>query len=160
MLHSMLRPFITCHFTVMWNLFLLTCSPVTPQVCNTDKSLSLPLDDNDNHRWRSPWHSTVSCINAQQSNTFKFCKLPHDSASLCRLGTTSVSSAGCCSYRLTSEALASQSSCVPSSSPHLTISSEAVWLLPAGYPVFQLLVVLGKEAVYNVRSERPWDVSS
>jgi len=28
---------------------LLTCSPVAPRVCNTDKSLSLPHNENDDH---------------------------------------------------------------------------------------------------------------
>jgi hypothetical protein len=37
--------------TSLWSLSvrLLTCSPVAPQVCNTDKSLSLPHNENDNH---------------------------------------------------------------------------------------------------------------
>jgi hypothetical protein len=47
---------------------LLTCSPVAPQDCNTDKSLSLVHNENDNHCWRSPWHSTVCYINRQQTD--------------------------------------------------------------------------------------------
>jgi hypothetical protein len=129
---------------------LLTCSPVAPQVCNTDKSQSLPHIENDNHCWRSPWHSTVCYVNRQQTdkrtlavNTPLFASYRHcaDCLSSC------VSSAKAVAIDWPPQPSPHIAVLPPSSAPRNMHSREAVCLVPAGYPT---LMRWGSCEVMNV----------